>query len=127
MYPDSEEKDLWTAQLEALRYHARAGGPGVSRETYTGKEVTTKARVLSKPEPAYTERARSQGVTGTVVLRCIFGGDGAVKHFVIIRALPHGLTEASIRAAKKIRFIPATLNGNPVSMFIQLEYNFNLY
>jgi hypothetical protein len=36
-------------------------------------------------------------------------------------------TEASIIVARKIKFIPATLDGRLVSVFIQLEYNFNLY
>lgn len=40
---------------------------------------------------------------------------------------PYGLTEASVRAARKIKFIPATVDGRPVSMFVQLEYHFNLY
>ena len=38
-----------------------------------------------------------------------------------------GLTENSIRAARKIVFAPATIDGRPVSTFIQLEYNFNLF
>jgi hypothetical protein len=43
----------------------------------------------------------------------------------------HGIrtlsTEASIIVARKIKFIPPTLDGRLVSVFIQLEYNFNLY
>ncbi|HEY8224538.1 MAG TPA: hypothetical protein VIG25_04615 [Pyrinomonadaceae bacterium] len=41
--------------------------------------------------------------------------------------LPDGLTWQAVRAAKQIKFIPATVNAWPVSMFMQLEYNFNLY
>ena len=37
------------------------------------------------------------------------------------------VTEVSIGAARRIKFVPATLNGKPVSMFMQLEYNFSLY
>ena len=36
-------------------------------------------------------------------------------------------TEKAIAAARKIRFIPAMRNGRPVSVHMQLEYNFNLY
>jgi hypothetical protein len=38
-----------------------------------------------------------------------------------------GLTEQAIKAARRIKFIPATKDGQPVSTYIQLEYNFNLF
>jgi hypothetical protein len=57
----------------------------------------------------------------------VFASDGTVKHLLVVQSLPHGLTEVSIAAAKQIKFVPATINGVPVSMFMQLEYNFSLY
>ncbi len=125
--PNDDKNHTWTEQLESLRYYLDSPKPGEHKLVFSGKEVTTKARVLSKPEPSYTEAARTNGVTGTVVLRCIFTADGAVKHFLIVRALPFGLTEQSIKAAQRIKFVPAMIDGRPVSMYIQLEYNFNLY
>lgn len=92
--------------------------------TYKGSEVTQRARVLRKPEPSYTEDARRNLVSGTVVLRCVFGADGRVRNIVVIRALPEGLTERAIEAAKQIKFVPAIKDGKPVSMWMQLEYNF---
>jgi len=62
-----------------------------------------------------------------VVIRCVFASDGRVTHLLIVEALPYGLTERAIAAAKKIKFVPATRDGKPVSMWMQLEYNFNLY
>jgi len=41
--------------------------------------------------------------------------------------LPFGLTEQAIAAARQIKFVPAVKDGRPVSVFMQLEYNFNLY
>ena len=94
---------------------------------YKGKDVTTKARGLAKIEPSYTEEARNQQVTGTVVLRAIFAEDGKVRSILPVVRLPYGLTASAIRAAREIRFIPATKDGRSVSMWVQLEYNFNLY
>lgn len=124
--PNSKEKQTWLEQLESLRFWSRRDGETAYR-VYSGREVTTRARLLSKPEPQYTERARSNQITGTVVLRAIFAADGKVKHILLLSGLPDGLTEAAIRAAQRIKFVPATIDGRPVSMFIQLEYNFNLY
>jgi tetratricopeptide (TPR) repeat protein len=124
--PNAENKETWAAQLESLRFFATPR-PGKSDGVYTSKEVTTRPRVLSKPEPAYTEIARNNGVIGRVTLRAVFAADGAVKHIIVVSGLPYGLTEAAIIAARKIKFVPAMLAARPVSMFIQLEYNFNLY
>ena len=93
---------------------------------YTGREVHTKARLISKPEPTYTESARYHGIAGTVVLRAVFAANGKVTNIRVLVGLPKGLTERSIEAAKQIQFVPAMRDGKPVSMWIQLEYNYSL-
>ena len=103
------------------------GGGGDYNRIFSGKEVSSKARVLSKPEPQYTEDARKNQITGTVVLRAVFTSGGQVTSIRAVSGLPYGLTERAIAAARQIRFTPATKDGRPVSMYIQLEYNFNLY
>jgi TonB family protein len=103
------------------------GGGGDPNKIYSGKDVSSKARVLSKPEPQYTEEARKNQITGTVVLRAIFTSSGQVSSIRAVSGLPFGLTERAIAAARQIKFAPATKDGHPVSMYIQLEYNFNLY
>lgn len=96
-------------------------------DVFTGKEVETKARLVMKPEPRYTELARQEQTVGTVVLKVVFSSAGAVDNIQTVKALPHGLTEHAIAAARKIKFIPAVKEGKFVSMWMQLEYNFNLY
>lgn len=94
---------------------------------YPPPQVTERARVLAKPEPQYTEEARKNGVTGAVVLRVVFSRTGEVTNIRALQALPFGLTERAIMAARLIRFRPATRDGRPVNVSMQLEYNFNLY
>jgi TonB family protein len=94
---------------------------------FRSSEVTQRARVLEKREPSYTEAARKYSITGTVVLRAVFSKNGEVTNLHIIRKLPHGLTQQALKAAREIRFTPALKDGQPVSMWMQLEYNFNLY
>jgi len=128
--PDNEDADTWREQLEQMR--ARAAQPATTNSvpentTFSRKMVTQKVRVLTKPEPEYTEAARRAGVEGTVVLKTIFSSDGEVKKIQVIRALGYGLTTRAIRAARQIKFLPAIKDGRPVSMYMQLEYNFHLY
>jgi TonB family protein len=113
-------------------FNAGGGGPGGGgggdySKIFTGKDVTTKARLISKPEPQYTEDARKNQITGTVVLKVVFASNGSVQNIRTVSGLPYGLTERAIAAARQIKFVPATKDGHQVSMWMQLEYNFNLY
>jgi TonB family protein len=102
-------------------------GAAETGPVFRSSELTQRARVLEKPEPTYTESARKFSIQGTVVLRAVFSRNGEVTNIHVMRKLPHGLTEKALNAARRIRFIPAVKDGQPVSMWMQLEYNFNLY
>jgi tetratricopeptide (TPR) repeat protein len=90
--PDQPDADVWREQLDRLHKSNNTAASSTSANTITppnpdgpfsGKEVTTKMRVLAKPEPTYTDGARKAGVTGTVILRCVFGSDGEVKNVIV--------------------------------------------
>ena len=117
-------------EYDAVQVSGSSGArlePEPGEKTYTGREVETKARLTHRPEPNYTEKARNSGTRGTVVLQAIFSKTGKVTDIRTLSGLPNGLTERAVEAARKIKFIPATKDGKPVSMWMQLEYNFNLY
>ncbi len=128
--------------LESIKFGENLGGqvivngpgsqplPGAATNDeppINGRLVTRKPVVVAKPEPTYTEDARQHQVTGTIVLGCVFGSSGRVTNITAMSRLEHGLTEKAIAAAQQIRFIPAVKDGRFVSMYMQLEYNFNLY
>ena len=105
-------------------------GPGSFYETnppdvHRSPDLDTKVRIQAKPEPAYTETAEKEGITGTVILRCIFRSHGTITNLIVVQGLPEGLTEKAIEAARNIQFTPATKDGRPVSMWMQLEYRFH--
>ena len=93
---------------------------------FTGREVDTKARLIKKVEPSYTDDARNHQISGTVILKVILSKTGEVINIRVVSGLPYGLTQRAIEAAKGIKFVPAMKDGKPVSMWMQLEYNFNL-
>ncbi len=104
------------------------GGTGAGTSgIFSTRQVEQRARLLSKPEPQYTEEARRNQITGTVVLHVVFASSGEVVQIRALRTLPFGLTERAIAAARQIQFVPAAKGGQPVSVAMQLEYNFNLY
>ena len=123
--PSRKKIEEWRDRSEFLRTFATETSS--IAPVYSGKEVTTKARVLSKPEPTYTDEARAHLVTGTVILRAVFAADGRVRAIGVMSGLPDGLTRSAVLSARRIKFIPATKDGKPVSMWMELQYNFNLY
>ena len=91
------------------------------------REVTQRARILLKPAPQYTEEARRNEVSGTVMLRVVLSSTGHVANMRVVSGLPYGLTENALEAARRIEFVPAVKDGRYVSQQILVEYNFNMY
>jgi TonB family protein len=102
-------------------------GETTGDKIYSMNEVTVKARILSRAEPFYTETARAKGTRGRIVLKLVLGVDGKVRIYKVVKSLPDGLTVEAIRAAHRIKFIPALKDGQPVSQLVQVEYGFNIY
>jgi TonB family protein len=96
---------------------ATAADADPDEPVYTGKEVTRKVVLRSKPEPNFPA-----GVRGTVVLKAVFASSGKVTRIVVVQSVP-GMTEEAIRAARRIEFHPAIKDGRYVAMWMQLEYN----
>jgi TonB family protein len=123
--PNNPAAEEWREQAATLRFYSRAGDENAGVFNPSGLKV--RAVITFKPEPGFTEEARQHGTTGVVRLRAVLAADGHVRNILAIRRLPDGLTQESVKAARKIRFTPATVNGQPVSQFVVLEYNFNIY
>jgi TonB family protein len=108
--------------------NAGVGDPAVDYgKPFRSNEVTKKAVITAKPEPGFTEPARKFNVTGTVRLRATLSATGEVNSIVVVKGLPHGLTEKAVAAARQIRFTPAQKDGRQVSQYVILDYNFNIY
>ncbi len=82
--------------------------------------------IVAKPKPAYTDEARRLGIEGDVVLEVTFVASGILEVLGVVEGLGHGLDEAAIHAARKIRFTPARRNGIPVDHTATLRVVFRL-
>ena len=121
-------EDVAQGFFSSIRFGKNAKGikvtDGPGDRTVAVGPADDKVRLLSKPEPSYTDEARANKIAGTVILKVVFTSRGTVENIHVVRDLPYGLTERAIEAAKKITFVPATKDGHAVSMWMQLEYNF---
>jgi TonB family protein len=75
---------------------------------------TTSVEISYKPNPVYTDEARQLKLQGEVLLEVMFGANGQLHVNRVVRGLGHGLDEAAVAAANKMRFKPALRNGSAV-------------
>jgi TonB family protein len=88
------------------------GGPKLAQTDLGGS--TTAVEITYKPNPVYTDEARSLKLQGEVLLEVSFSANGTLHVNRVVRGLGHGLDEAATVAANKIRFKPATRGGQPI-------------
>ena len=100
------------------------GGPKLAQAD-TGPAATP-VEITFKPNPVYTDEARSLKLEGEVLLEVSFAANGTLHVNRVVRGLGHGLDEAAIAAANKIRFKPAMRSGQPVDSTAIVHVSFQL-
>jgi TonB family protein len=63
---------------------------------------------------------------GEVLVQVLFGANGQAQVLGVMRGLGHGLDEAAVNAANKIRYKPAQQNGRPVDSTAVVHVVFEL-
>jgi TonB family protein len=84
-------------------------------------------RAIYTPEPEFSEEARKAKYQGVVVLEIIVGADGRVRNPRVVRSLGMGLDEKAREKVLTWKFAPATKDGRPVAVEMNIEVSFNLY
>jgi len=90
--------------------------------------AATLVEITYKPNPVYTNEARNLKLEGEVLLEVEFAANGQLHVNRVVQGLGHGLDEAAIAAANKMRFKPASRNGQAmdstaiVHVVFQLAY-----
>ena len=82
---------------------------------------------IYEPNPDYSEPARAAKYQGTVVLGLIVGRDGTPADVWVVRKLGLGLDQKAVQAVRQWRFEPGLKDGEPVSVFANVEVGFHLY
>jgi len=110
------------------------GGFGSEQVVHGGPKIVaadagpaaTPVEITFKPNPVYTDEARSMKLEGEVLLEVSFSANGTLHVNRVVRGLGHGLDEAAIAAANKIRFKPALRSGQPVDSTAVVHVTFQL-
>jgi TonB family protein len=83
----------------------------------------------SKAKPVYPEKARKNGVEGTVILQALIDRTGAVVSVEMLSTQPKDhpeFGESAMAAIRKWRYEPATHEGEPVDVYFTVRVNFAL-
>jgi TonB family protein len=110
------------------------GGFGAQQVVHQGPKIaqadsgpaSTPVEITFKPNPVYTDEARSLKLEGEVLLEVSFSASGTLHVNRVVRGLGHGLDEAAIAAANKIRFKPALRNGQPMDSTAIVHVTFQM-
>lgn len=110
------------------------GGFGSEQVVHQGPKIaqadasagTTPVEITFKPNPIYTDEARALKLEGEVLLEVSFSANGSLHVNRVVRGLGHGLDEAAVAAANKIRFKPAMRAGQPVDSTAIVHVTFQL-
>jgi len=100
------------------------GGPKLAQAD--SGPATVPVEITYKPQPVYTDEARGLKLEGEVLLEVSFGANGSLHVNRIVRGLGHGLDEAAIAAANKMRFKPALRMGQPTDSTAVVHVTFQL-
>jgi peptidyl-prolyl cis-trans isomerase A (cyclophilin A) len=100
---------------DALPPNPAAAAPGATPKRIAISAGVASAMLQSKVPPAYPIAAKSAGVSGTVVLGAVIGGDGSVEELKVISG-PAELQQAALDAVRQWKYQPYLLNGNPIEV-----------
>ncbi|MGA7709859.1 MAG: energy transducer TonB [Acidobacteriaceae bacterium] len=84
-------------------------------------------KVIHAPMPKYTTAARRARLEGHCIVELVVDAQGRPQDIHVKKTLDGGLDKNAIKAVKKYRFTPATMNGKPVAVLIDIDVHFVIY
>jgi TonB family protein len=114
------------AELERL-YAAERGREAEKSTAEMQKSATDrKARTIYRVDPEYPADAREKKIAGTVLLSLTIDHEGLPQNIQVKRSIYPSLDQSAVECVRKWRFEPAMKDGQPVSMFINVEVYFGV-
>jgi protein TonB len=82
---------------------------------------------ISRSAPRYPEVARKARIEGTVLVEATIDQAGNVVDARVLNDIGMGCGQAALDAIRGWRYEPATLNGRPVSVYLEVSVSFQLH
>lgn len=93
----------------------------------TEETVDSPPRPVRQVAPTYPARARAKNIQGSVMLAVLVRDDGSVGDVRVLQSEPAGVfDQTAVAAVRQWAFEPATYQGQPVSLRMQIIIPFRL-
>lgn len=111
----------WSAPTE----HMWGANSGSAELEHAGHPPVPK--VISAPDPEFSDEARRKHVDGIVLLRLTVSENGDVTDAVVTKGLGYGLDEKALEAVRRWKFQAPLKDGQPISTSVNVEVSFHLF
>lgn len=99
--------------------------PGATPQRLRISSKVAQANIAKSVPPRYPERARAEGVTGSVIMIVLIDKDGHVEDVKPVAGHAE-LVESAVYAVQHWKYKPFLLNGVPVPVETQVTVNFTI-
>lgn len=132
--PDLEgwEEVLWVSQSSSS-YPGRpndsgrlSGSTDASEPLRVGGDVLAPV-LINRVEPSYPEAVRKARLEGVVKVEAVVTATGSVEEVKVVNSSSPPLDASAVRAVQQWKYKPATLNGQPVAVYLTVTVTFNLH
>ena len=82
---------------------------------------------IHTPAPEFSSISQYENYQGIALVNVVVGTDGKAHRIRLLRALGMGLDEIALSTVRTWRFQPATRNGQPVAVEMNIEVAFNMF
>jgi hypothetical protein len=96
-----------------------------SREFDAG--YTRRLFLTGKPKPTYTDSARTANKEGRIYATVEFRADGTIGAVLVDPRLDRSLAVNVANVIAKIKFVPAEIDGKPITVTKHVHYEFDIY
>jgi TonB family protein len=93
---------------------------------YSGKGMQF-PKVISAPDPKYSESARQRRIQGTAIYAIVVDQQGLVSDVLLVRSIDPALNYEGAIVLRKWRFQPATFQGETLPAALHVQVNFKLH
>lgn len=132
---DPEQKTA--SSVEKTANSAKQSGGSAEKTADTPEKTADagdKAAFDTPPQPietvpaVYPEECRERGIGGRVLLQVVISDRGDVAATEVVESVAEcpALADAAVAAIAKWKFEPATLDGKPVEVLVQIPFQFTL-
>ena len=84
-------------------------------------------QLIYSVDPEFSDEARRAKFQGVCVVSLVVDAQGNPQRVQVVRHLGMGLDQKAVAAVRQYRFKPATLQGRPVPVEVNIEVNFRIY